>query len=56
MKFNTENQEWEMADKADRTARKQRRKVLKADKVLRRMEGLKLGEGRNAVVPDSVRA
>lgn len=56
MKFNTETQVWEMADKADRTARKQRRKVLKADKVLRRMEGLKLGEGRNAVVPDSVRA
>jgi large subunit ribosomal protein L24 len=55
LKYDADKQVWSMADKAARTERKQRRRVLKEDKVVRRMEGLRLGQGRNAVVPDAVR-
>lgn len=54
--YDVQQQAWVMGGKAARTDRKQRRKGLKEDKVVRRMRGLKLEQGRNAVVPDGVKA
>ena len=56
LKYDVQQQAWVMGGKAARTDRKQRRKGLKEDKVVRRMRGLKLEQGRNAVVPDGVKA
>lgn len=56
MRWSEEENAFAEGARGENVTRKKERKVLKEKKVERRMEGLRLEQGRNAVVPTSVRA
>ena len=55
-KWDVDTAEWIKSARDAKHERKKHRKQLKAEKILRRMENLKLEDGKNMVVPEAVRA
>lgn len=56
MRWSKEEGEWVAGERVENVKRRKERRALKEKKVEKRMEGLRLEQGRNAVVPESFRA
>jgi hypothetical protein len=56
MRWSKEEGEWVAGERVENVVRRKERRALKEKKVEKRMEGLRLEQGRNAVVPESFRA